>query len=106
MPPKIELSVHIAGKVADRLELPARKLKILMAEVAPDASTNAERGKALVEWIVRRLRTDLKDEAVQLGSRQCDKMQEALKEAGDEWPNERILKAGTDAFEAAYDALP
>lgn len=102
---KVELAIVIAGKVADRREIPARKAKVLLADIAPDASTNADRGKALTGHIVRRMREDLQDEPVQIGSRQCDVMQAELDAAGDTWDTTRIKKEGTDAFEQAYDAL-
>ena len=94
----VELAIVIGGQIADRTEIPIRKAKVVLADIAPDANTPAEKAAALLEHLLRLARLDLK--AVTLGERQCDKMMQAC-----EWTAEQVMAEGVNALEEAYDAI-
>jgi hypothetical protein len=101
MMPTVELAINMKASQA----LPARKLKVLLADVLPEGGTAAEQAQAVLDWIVGRAKDALADGDVSIGSRQYDVMLAAVAKADGTWDAARVQQDGIGALTTAYDAL-
>jgi hypothetical protein len=102
----IELAIKVNGTQKAAQAIPARKLKVLAADLGVSDGTAQEQADAVLAWIIARAKDALSDDNPRLGDRQYDVMLAAVREADDTWDQERVMYEGMDALIAAYDALP
>lgn len=102
----VELTIKVNGTEQAVQVIPARKAKVLLADILPDGGTVGEQAQAVLDWIVARAKDALSDANPRFGDRQYDVMLAKVREADDTWDQERVMYEGMDALIAAYDALP
>ncbi len=101
----VELAIKVNGTQKAAQAIPARKLKVLAADLGVSDGTAQEQADAVLAWIIARAKDALSTDPVQIGNRQYDVMLAAVAESDPTWDRDKVVAKGMEALEAAYDAL-